>query len=63
MFALLRSEPEIYVIPLSLANQTTIFKYVKDAVSDLQCAVKCAMGQFNDARPSGMLRVLTSLNY
>lgn len=48
---------------LSLVNQTTIFKYVKDAVGDLQFAIKCSTGQFNDATPSGMLRLLSPFHY
>ena len=36
---------------------------MKDAVGDLKNAIKCAMGQFNDENPSGMLRLLMSFPY
>ncbi|XP_046442290.1 uncharacterized protein LOC124192838 [Daphnia pulex] len=42
----------------SLVGETTIFQFVKDAVGDLQNAVKCAVGQFNDEIPSESLGVL-----
>jgi hypothetical protein len=63
VFLLFLSDLEICAITLSLVGETTIFQFVKDAVGDLQNAVKCAVGQFNDEIPSGMLRVFMSFHY
>jgi hypothetical protein len=60
VFLLFLPDLEICAISLSLVGETTIFRFVKDAVDDLQNAVKCAVGQLNDEIPSGMLRVLMS---
>lgn len=36
------------------ADQTTIQKFIKDAVNDIQGAWKCAVSQLNDINPLGL---------